>query len=72
MTALDIIKSADGMLLRQLIASKPLWAQMFYLIRTGHVQEALDVAISCEKQLNDREPTFLVALRAWAESADRR
>ncbi|KAG8844288.1 hypothetical protein FRB96_003224 [Tulasnella sp. 330] len=56
----------------ELIASKPLWAQMFYLIRTGNLKEALDVAISCEKQLNAREPNFVTALRAWVESSDRR
>ncbi|KAG9017878.1 hypothetical protein FRB93_004689 [Tulasnella sp. JGI-2019a] len=56
----------------ELIASKPLWAQMFYLIRTGNLKEALDVAVSCEKQLNAREPNFVTALRSWVDSSDGR
>ncbi|KAG9050577.1 hypothetical protein FS837_004435 [Tulasnella sp. UAMH 9824] len=55
----------------ELIAAKPLWAQMFYLIRTGNLREALEVAVNSERQLNDREPHFIPALRAWVESTDR-
>ncbi|KAG8906220.1 hypothetical protein FRB99_007366 [Tulasnella sp. 403] len=54
------------------IAWKPLWAQMFYLIRTGHREEALEVALAFQKQLEDREPNFVAALRSWVESPDGR
>ncbi|KAG8989623.1 hypothetical protein FRB90_002154 [Tulasnella sp. 427] len=55
----------------ELIAAKPLWAQMFYLIRTGNLREALEVALHSERQLNHSEPHFIAALREWVESTDR-
>jgi hypothetical protein len=48
------------------------WAKLFYLVRTGHVDEALDEALGAQRALESREPGFVAHFRAWAEAADRR
>lgn len=54
------------------MAGQPLWARLFYLIRTGHAQEALEEATRLQQAIEHRESSFLSHLRAWVESADRR
>ena len=58
--------------LRQLINGKALWALLFYLVRTGHLKDALLVAIESEAALNRHEELFTTFLKSWVESADRR
>eukprot|EP00281_Chroomonas_sp_CCMP1168_P008927 CAMPEP_0206267112 /NCGR_PEP_ID=MMETSP0047_2-20121206/30966_1 /ASSEMBLY_ACC=CAM_ASM_000192 /TAXON_ID=195065 /ORGANISM="Chroomonas mesostigmatica_cf, Strain CCMP1168" /LENGTH=171 /DNA_ID=CAMNT_0053695275 /DNA_START=3 /DNA_END=515 /DNA_ORIENTATION=+ len=41
----------------------PLWAQVFFLIRTGHYQDALDMV-----ERYSFRPTIKKALRAWVQS----
>ncbi|KAG8959138.1 hypothetical protein FRC03_008401 [Tulasnella sp. 419] len=55
----------------EIVSGKPLWAQMFYLVRTGNIREALQVAQEFEKPLNDREQNFVAFFQAWVESNDR-
>ena len=50
----------------------PLWAKLYYLIRTGKVEEALVEAEENAGLLNARERNFTTYLKAWAESAERK
>lgn len=49
-----------------------MWAKLFYLIRTGHTQEALSEAIGHESALNHREPSFLTYFKTWIDSPNGR
>lgn len=57
---------------RQLLAGQPLWARLFYLVRTGHLREALDEAMNYQAAIEHREANFINHFRTWIESADRR
>ncbi|EJD55704.1 nucleoporin-interacting protein NIC96 [Auricularia subglabra TFB-10046 SS5] len=50
----------------------PIWAKLYYLIRTGKVEEALVEAEDNAAVLNARERNFTTYLKAWAESAERK
>ena len=54
------------------MAGQPLWAKLFYLVRTGHAQEALDEAIKNQQAIEHREASFISHFRAWVESPERR
>ncbi|KAH8101571.1 nucleoporin-interacting protein NIC96 [Cristinia sonorae] len=56
----------------ELVAGQPLWAKLFYLVRTGHVQEALQEAIQHQAAIEHREASFISHFKAWIESPDRR
>ncbi|KAH7884023.1 Nup93/Nic96-domain-containing protein [Phlebopus sp. FC_14] len=56
----------------ELVAGQPLWAKLFYLVRTGHAQEALDEALRCQQAIDHREASFVTHFRSWIESPDRR
>lgn len=56
----------------QLINGKPLWALMYYLIRTGHVKEAANVASDYESAISRHEELFTTFLKSWADSSERR
>ena len=49
-----------------------MWAKLFYLIRTGHTEEALDEAIKQQRALDHREPSFVTYFKTWIESPDGR
>lgn len=56
----------------ELIDGAPLWARLYYLVRTGHIEDALDEAGAHDAVLNARERSFTAYFRAWAESPERR
>ncbi|KAF8605011.1 nucleoporin-interacting protein NIC96 [Ceratobasidium sp. AG-I] len=56
----------------ELLRGRPVWAHIFYLIRVGHLREALDVANESADALERSEQFFLSYLKAWVESSDRR
>ncbi|KAF8060888.1 Nup93/Nic96-domain-containing protein [Lyophyllum atratum] len=56
----------------ELVAGQPLWARLFYLVRTGHVQEALDEALRYQDAIQHREPSFLTHFKTWIESPERK
>ncbi|KAI0289329.1 nucleoporin interacting component Nup93/Nic96, partial [Multifurca ochricompacta] len=56
----------------ELVAAQPLWAKLFYLVRTGHVSEALDEALAHRQAIEHREDSFVAHFRIWVESPDRR
>ena len=56
----------------QLVAGQPIWAKLFYLVRTGHPQEAMDEATRYQQAIDHREPSFLANFKTWLESPDRK
>ena len=56
----------------QLVAGQPLWAKLFYLVRTGRVQEALAEALQFQPAIEIREPSFVNHFKTWIESPDRK
>ncbi|KIM32731.1 hypothetical protein M408DRAFT_326475 [Serendipita vermifera MAFF 305830] len=52
----------------ELIAGQPLWAKMFYLIRTGHLEECLQEALLHENAISMKERHFVTYLKAWITS----
>lgn len=54
------------------MAGQAIWAKLFYLIRTGHAEDALVEAIQNQSSIDNRENSFVSHLRAWVESADRK
>ncbi|KIP04441.1 hypothetical protein PHLGIDRAFT_31350 [Phlebiopsis gigantea 11061_1 CR5-6] len=56
----------------ELVASQPLWAKLFYMVRTGHAREALSEALKYQIQIDHREASFLSHFRNWVESPERR
>ena len=58
----------------ELINNVPVWAQIYYLIRSGHYNEALKYVLSIEHELRSREEdsNFVDYFKAWLESPDRK
>lgn len=56
----------------QMIAGQPVWARLFYLIRTGHAQEALREALQFQQAIEHREASFVMQFRTWIESPERK
>ncbi|TFK38656.1 nucleoporin-interacting protein NIC96 [Crucibulum laeve] len=56
----------------ELFAGKPIWATLFYLVRTGYAQEALSVALEFKQVIDHRERSFVEDFKAWLESLDRK
>ncbi|KAF5314161.1 hypothetical protein D9611_006965 [Ephemerocybe angulata] len=56
----------------ELVAGQPVWARLFYLVRTGHAMEALGEAVQYQQAIENREPSFVTHFRTWVESVDRR
>jgi hypothetical protein len=55
-----------------MISGQPLWARLFYLIRTGHVQDALHEALHFQPAIEHREAGFVNHFRTWIESPERK
>jgi len=56
----------------ELVSGQPLWAKLFYLVRTGHVQEALVEATRFQQAIENREASFVTLFRTWIESPNRK
>ncbi|KAF8624791.1 hypothetical protein AX15_005680 [Amanita polypyramis BW_CC] len=56
----------------ELVAGQPIWARLYYLIRTGHYREALQEALKFQQAIEHREASFVNHFRAWIESTDRK
>lgn len=54
----------------ELLNHQPFFARCFFLIRAGHIQDALDLATSPEYDslLKTSEPNFVTYLQAWAHT----
>lgn len=49
----------------------PIWAHIFFLLRTGHEEEALQVAVESEALLHRSDHSFVGLFKAWLDSPDR-
>lgn len=56
----------------QIINKSPLWARLFYLIRSGHAREALALAKREEGHIRKVDATFVAHFAAWVESPEGR
>ncbi|KAF5377189.1 hypothetical protein D9615_006450 [Tricholomella constricta] len=56
----------------ELVAGQPLWARLFYLVRTGHAEEALAEALRFQEAIQHREASFLTHFKTWIESPERK
>ncbi|CDZ96438.1 Cullins [Phaffia rhodozyma] len=56
----------------EIVNSQPLWAQLYYLIRSGHLQEAYRLALENEEGINRTEKYFVGFFKGWLDSPDRR
>ncbi len=56
----------------ELVAGQPLWAKLFYLVRTGHSMEAVSEALRFQQAIESREASFVTHFRTWIESPDRK
>ncbi|KAG6850171.1 hypothetical protein H0H93_016851 [Arthromyces matolae] len=56
----------------ELVAGQPLWARLFYLIRTGHAEDALAEALKFQDVIQHREVSFLAHFKTWIESPERK
>ncbi|ORY89113.1 NIC-domain-containing protein [Leucosporidium creatinivorum] len=52
--------------------STPIWARMYYLLRSGHAHEALEFATENEAHIQKLEKSFVPYFKAWLDSEDRR
>lgn len=53
-----------------IVNGKPIWAVIFYLLRAGLIDDALEVAISNASSFNKIENSFVKYFKAYASSPD--
>ncbi|KZT24692.1 nucleoporin-interacting protein NIC96 [Neolentinus lepideus HHB14362 ss-1] len=53
-----------------LVGGQPLWAKLFFLVRTGHTEEALAEVTQHQHLIERHEASFVGHFRSWAESPD--
>ncbi|GAA5876807.1 hypothetical protein JCM16303_006291 [Sporobolomyces ruberrimus] len=56
----------------EIASNTPVWARMYYLLRSGHSKEALEFAVENERTIEGLEKSFVAYFKAWLESPDRR
>lgn len=56
----------------ELIAGQPVWARLYFMVRTGYIAEALDEAVQYHTMIERREAGFVSHFRAWLDSPERR
>lgn len=56
----------------QIANNTPIWARIYYLLRSGHAREALEFATENEAHLQKLEKSFVPYFKAWLDSEDRR
>lgn len=56
----------------QIANNTPVWARIYYLLRSGHAKEALAFATENESALQKLEKSFLSYFKAWLDAPDRR
>ncbi|KAF9913257.1 hypothetical protein EC991_000019 [Linnemannia zychae] len=55
----------------EIVNGQAVWAQIYYLFRTGHIQDALQFASENELNLNPADRPFVSYLHAYWQSEDR-
>jgi nuclear pore complex protein Nup93 len=56
----------------QIVNNTPLWAHLYYLLRSGHSSDALSFATTQETALSSLEKSFVPYLKSYLTSPDRR
>lgn len=56
----------------QIANNTPVWARMYYLLRSGHAKEALAFATENESAISKLEKSFVPYFKAWLDAPDRR
>lgn len=56
----------------EIVNNVPIWATLFYMIRSGHLQEALDFTLQMEKSFQKIERSFPAYLKAFVNNKDNR
>lgn len=56
----------------EIVNNTPVWALLYYMIRTGHLQEALDYTLQMEKSFQKIERSFPGYLKAFVNGKDNR
>lgn len=54
----------------EILNGVPVWAVLYYMVRSGHLQEALDFTLQIESSLEKIERSFPVYLQAFVKSPD--
>lgn len=54
--------------LRQFLNSEPVWAQIYLLLRAGHVQEAYELARQNDAAIARADKFFVGFFKAWIDS----
>ncbi|KAF8525242.1 nucleoporin-interacting protein NIC96 [Hysterangium stoloniferum] len=55
----------------ELLNGRPLWAQLFYLLRTGHAEDAVELALKNKSTLDSRQRDFCGQFQKWVLSEDK-
>ncbi|GJJ09412.1 hypothetical protein Clacol_003634 [Clathrus columnatus] len=53
----------------EILNGRPLWAQLFYLIRAGRAEDAVDLATKHKSALDSRQRDFCSLFQKWAMSS---
>lgn len=56
----------------QLLNGRPIWGQLFYLLRIGRVTEAVEEAVKNRSVLDSRQRDFVGQFQKWALSVEPR
>ncbi|ANB14289.1 linker nucleoporin NIC96 [Sugiyamaella lignohabitans] len=56
----------------EIVNNIPIWALLYYMIRTGHLKDALEFTLQIEKSLRKIERSFPVYLKAFVADPDHR
>lgn len=56
----------------EIVNNVPIWALVYYMIRSGHAKEALELALQMEKSFQKIERSFITYLKAFVTSPDNR
>lgn len=72
-----VVTHNHALSLSQIVKNVPMWAHIYYFLRTGHADLALEVASELEADLRNSEQGsasggFVAYLKAWLSSDDRR
>ncbi|KIJ45082.1 hypothetical protein M422DRAFT_46895 [Sphaerobolus stellatus SS14] len=54
----------------ELLSGRPLWAQLFFLVRSGQADDAIELATKNRAALDNRQRDFCAQFQKWARSDD--
>lgn len=60
---LELLSTSEG--------KAPIWAQIFYLLRTGHEEDAVSLAAEAEDSMRRADHAFVGVFKTWIDSPER-